>query len=185
MKSIKNNLFILTGPPGSGKSSLINAIKEKNITCVAEFARAIIAQQRAIEGNGLYDKDPLLFKELMLSRAINDFNDANTKTTYLFDRGIPDLLAYSDCFNITRGAEIKAAELYMYNKIVFFAPSWKEIYSNDNDRKMTFAEAKIFGDNIKAAYKSLGYTLVDLPYTSIIDRANFIEETIKHNRNIG
>jgi predicted ATPase len=72
---IKENCFILTGAPGSGKSSILNSISQKGVTCVPEFARAIIAQQRTIEGNGLYDKNPKLFKELMLSRAIHDFMD--------------------------------------------------------------------------------------------------------------
>jgi kynurenine formamidase len=41
------------------------------IQVVPEFARETISEQRAINGNGVYDKDSLLFKELMLSRAIN------------------------------------------------------------------------------------------------------------------
>ncbi|MDF1684214.1 MAG: ATP-binding protein [Legionellaceae bacterium] len=90
---IKENCFVLTGAPGSGKSSILDAIAKKGVTCAPEFARSIIAQQRAIGGDGVYDKDPQLFKELMLSRAMNDFIDADPKKTRLFDRGIPDLLA--------------------------------------------------------------------------------------------
>ncbi len=181
MKCVKANLFILTGSPGSGKSTLLDAMVKKGIACVAEFARAIIAQQRAINGDGLYDKNPQLFKELMLSRAIHDFVEADTQTPYLFDRGIPDLLAYSDCFKLARGAEVKAAELYQYNKTVFFTPSWEEIYSNDEDRKITFHEAKNFGNNIKSIYQALGYELIELPYASVDERVDFITDLIRGN----
>jgi predicted ATPase len=175
---IKENCFILTGAPGSGKSSILNSISQKGVTCVPEFARAIIAQQRAIDGNGLYDKNPQLFKELMLSRAINDFIEADIQTPCLFDRGIPDLLAYSDCFDISRGVEVKAAELYQYNKIVFFTPSWEEIYSNDEDRRISFHESKLFGNNIKSIYQTLGYKLIELPYASVDERTDFLIDFI-------
>ena len=41
---IKEHCFVVTGAPGSGKSALLDAIKAKGISFVAEFARAIIAQ---------------------------------------------------------------------------------------------------------------------------------------------
>lgn len=174
MTYIKDNLFVLTGPPGSGKSALLDVMTERGMACVPEFARAIIAQQRAIHGDGLYDKDPQLFKELMLSRAISDFVEADGQRRCLFDRGIPDLLAYSDCFDLVQGAEIRAAALYQYNKTVFFAPSWEVIYSNDEDRKISFQHAKAFGDNLKVIYQELGYNLVELPFVSIDERADFM-----------
>lgn len=179
MKYIKDNLFILTGPPGSGKSEIIDAmVEEKGVACVPEFARAIIAQQCAIEGDGLYDKNPQLFKELMLSRAIHDFFETDAEKPVLFNRGIPDLLAYSDCFDLVRGAEVKAAELYQYNKTVFFAPSWEAIYSNDEDRQISFQEAKEFGDNLKSIYRELGYELLELPCASVNERFNVLMESI-------
>ena len=176
---IKENCFVVTGAPGSGKSALLDAIKAKGVTCVAEFARAIIAQQRAIDGDGLYDKKPQLFKELMLSRAMNDFIEVDAQIPHLFDRGIPDLLAYSDCFGLARGSEVKAAQLYRYNKTVFFTPSWEAIYSNDEDRTISFQQAKAFGDNLKIIYQELGYVLIELPYVSIDERVIFISETIR------
>ncbi len=170
---IKNNCYILTGAPGSGKSAIIDEIK-KDTHCVNEFAREVIAEQRAIQGDGLYDKNPLLFKELMLSRAINDFINAEDQKITLFDRGIPDLLAYSDCFNLTRGAEVNATNIYRYNHKVFFAPSWEEIYSNDEDRKISFSEAKLFGENLKSIYMSQNYEVIELPYDSVEVRLDFI-----------
>ena len=45
---IKEHCFVVTGAPGSGKSALLDDIKAKGVTCVAEFARAIIGRPRIL-----------------------------------------------------------------------------------------------------------------------------------------
>lgn len=174
------NKFILTGPPGSGKSAVIEKLKEEEICCVDEYAREIISEQRSINGKGLYDHDPELFKELMLSRAIHDYKKSVDTEITIFDRGIPDILAYTDCFNLIAGAELKAAEAYKYNPLVFFAPSWKEIYTNDQERQISFEEAKLFGDNLIKIYAKLGYELLALPNGTIEERVSLIKNHLYH-----
>ena len=164
--------ILLTGAPGSGKSTTIHALIASNIHCMPEYAREIIAEQRSINGKGLYDQDKALFKELMLSRAIYQYQQATEMTVY--DRGIPDILAYSDCFALARGAEMKAAQHFRYDK-VFFLPSWEAIYSNDNDRTISFSEAKVFGDNLKKIYQQLNYKLIEVPCSNVTDRVEFIK----------
>lgn len=170
----KNNLIILSGAPGSGKSTLLQALAKQNICCIPEFAREIIHEQRAIAGDGLYDKNPLLFKELMLSRAIDRYLQADPNKLTVFDRAIPDLLAYSDCFNLKRGAELRAAKQFRYHQTVFFTPSWEAIYTNDLDRCMSFDAAKTFGDNLKNIYTNLNYNLFELPFVTAKERATLI-----------
>ena len=67
---LNNNCVILTGAPGSGKSTTIKKLRELGCLCINEPAREIIAEQRSIDGQGLSEKEPKLFIELMLSRAI-------------------------------------------------------------------------------------------------------------------
>ncbi len=178
---LRNDLaYIVTGAPGSGKTSIMNILSQKGLSFFDEPARAIISEQRNIDGQGIYDRDPYLFKELMLSRAIYQYLKAKeARTVYFFDRGIPDMLAYSQCFNLPSGAEQKAAEIYRYNPIVFFAPSWEAIFSNDEDRKLSFNQAQEFGDNLKQAYQKQGYNLIELPAVSPEDRTDFILEHIE------
>jgi len=172
---LKNNYFIVTGAPGSGKTSIILALKQLGYNAIPEFAREIISEQRTIEGEGIYDRNPFLFKELMLSRAIQDYQQRqNKELNFFFDRGIPDILAYSDCFNLVKAAEVNAARYFRYNKTVFFAPSWRDIYTSDKDRLINFDEAKQFGDNLHKIYTELHYDVVELPHISPHDRAEFI-----------
>ena len=96
---------------------------------------------------------------------------------FVFDRGIPDIIAYSQCFNLPLGTEQKAANVYRYNPIIFFAPSWEAIFTNDEDRKLSFSQTQEFGDNLKRAYQNQGYRLIELPFVSPEERADFI---LKH-----
>ena len=57
----KTNFFIISGPPGSGKSTLLSALTNQGYITVSEAARDIIAEQRMIQGQGLYDRDRSLF----------------------------------------------------------------------------------------------------------------------------
>lgn len=170
--------IIITGAPGCGKTSIINLLSSMNYPCVPEFAREIIAEQRSIEGSGVYDKDPALFCELMLSRAMIRFQEAANNSVTFFDRGIPDLLAYHACFNLKACSAQHAAERYRYAASVFFLPSWREIYCQDEDRTLTFEQATEFGLRIKRAYERLGYTLIELPRTSVQKRIEFILEKL-------
>lgn len=172
-----NHRYILTGPPGSGKSTILKQLANLNYAVVEEPVRSILSEQRAIEGVGVYDKNIFLFKELILSRMMGDYLRHSKEMTF-FDRGIPDVVAYSECLGLELGAEIEACHRYQYNLVVFYAPPWKEIFVNDNERRLSFAESVQFGESLKAIYKKLGYQLIELPFLPSDDRANLILDTI-------
>ena len=179
----KNNYFILTGPPGAGKSSILNLLKEKGVLVIEEPARQIIAEQRLIEGKGLYDKNKHLFLELMLSRAIYTYKQMLESTNIVvFDRGIPDLIGYAQLFGIDHSIIANAAQYFRYNTKVLFAPFWSEIYVNDDERKMTAKEANEFGSIIKQGFLELSYQTIDIPLDSISSRVDFIVHEI-HSHN--
>lgn len=168
------NHYILTGPPGSGKTSILVKLSKRGIPIIEEPARSILAQQKLIDGEGVYDKNPFLFKELMLSRMLCDYENAPKHDLVFFDRGLPDLLAYSKCFNLSIGAELQASRIYSYNQTVFFTPAWEQIYINDAERRIGFDAVKVFEKDLRQAYVELGYYLVDVPLLSVIERVNFI-----------
>ncbi|HFE7691366.1 TPA: AAA family ATPase, partial [Legionella pneumophila] len=71
-----NQFYILTGAPGSGKTSMLAELAKRGFPVIDEPARRVLAQQRLIDGEGVYDKNPFLFKELMLSRMLYDYENA-------------------------------------------------------------------------------------------------------------
>lgn len=62
-----NRFIVVTGGPGSGKSTLISALCAEGFTGMPEAGRAIIQAQAAIGGAALPWADRFAFSELMLS----------------------------------------------------------------------------------------------------------------------
>jgi len=180
MSKLQNhNLIILSGAPGSGKTAILNKLKECGYNCINEPAREIIAEQIAINGEGLYNKNKKLFLELMLKKAVDNYEQCqNNQKPVIFDRGIPDLMGYAKLFNLNPNPALTAANNYRYYKKVFFLPSWQEIYITDEHRVITFEAAKEFGELIKQAYIALNYEIINVPLVDINERIKFIERII-------
>jgi predicted ATPase len=171
--------FVLTGAPGSGKTTVLNALAELGLPVVDEPARQVLAEQRSIDGAGVPERDPRLFVELLLSRALYQHRrHSGQQGPLLFDRGLPDVIGYARLFGVPDGPATAAAERYRYNRQVFLAPALPEIYCRDDERTLSFEAARAFGERIRQAYEALGYEIVVLPQTTPELRARFILEQV-------
>jgi predicted ATPase len=177
----KNNYFILTGAMGGGKSTVLELLSMPCVSCVPEPARQILYEQRLISSNGVPEKDPNLFNRLMLSRATKFYMDNLSEKTgiCIFDRGIPDLIAYAELFRIDAKIYRNAAKEYRYNKNVFFFKGWEEIYTTDDERKMPYRQANEFGERTIEIYEELEYKIIEVPLISSEERAAFILNKIR------
>ena len=170
---------MITGPPGSGKTPIVRELVASGFTGVVEPAREVIAEQRAIGEDAVYDTDPRLFLRLMLSRAVADFRRmSDAPGPVFFDRGIPDLIGYAELFGLDASDAANAAATHRYHDPVFVLPSWPEIYVTDNERRMTFEAAEAFGERVRSIYVDLGYSIVDVPCETVLARARFILDTL-------
>jgi predicted ATPase len=175
----KDNYYILTGAMGGGKSTVIRGLKRRGLVCVEDPARQILEEQRSIGGRGVPETDASLFNQMMLSRAMHVYK-AHTEDpgVVLFDRGIPDLVAYAGLFGIDQSVFERAASRYTCNSKVFYFPGWPEIYAQDDERKMDFAAASRFGETVAGVYERLGYRILTVPLVSIEERERFIVDVI-------
>jgi predicted ATPase len=171
--------IILTGAMGSGKSTVLKLLKASGLTVVDEPARQILAEQRSIEDEGIPEVNPKLFTQLLLSRAIYQYRQMqNNYNKVIYDRGVPDNIAYARLFNLTYLPAHHAAKLYRYDTKVFIFPAWEAIYETDDERTMSFSLAKAFGEEVRKVYLEYGYTLIDVPCVSPKERMQFILERI-------
>jgi predicted ATPase len=172
---VSDELWILTGAPGSGKTAILDELRG-TIRCVDEPARRVLAEQRASGGTGTPDRDPARFVELLMEAAIADHERAVGGGPALFDRGIPDCIAYAIHLGVDPGPSIRASDRYRYHDEVLILEPWEEIYVTDDERTMSFADTVAFHTVLEDAFDRSGYRRVTIPRGSAGDRAAFVSE---------
>jgi predicted ATPase len=172
-----NHLVVITGGPGSGKTTLLKELERQGFRCSQEVARQIIQEQVAANGDALPWANTRCYTELMLTRSIAAYRENTPSSEIVFmDRGLPDVACYARLIGLPLFDDLKAAcETYRYNKIVFLAPPWKEIYATDSERKQTYAEAVTTYEKMAEVYREYGYRPIELPKTSPLLRAEFVQ----------
>ena len=112
----------------------------------------------------------MAIKDAALSRQM--------KPPVLFDRAVPDLLAFAAYYDLPNSDILRAAQASDYGRTVFWFPAWEMIYTTDDERTMDFAAAKAFGERITEGYVNLGYRLIEVPRLPVGVRADFIRAHI-------
>lgn len=173
---MKTQKIALIGGPGTGKTTLINALKTKGYNCMEEISRQITleAQEKGIEQ--LFLEDPLLFSEHLLLGRQKQFLEANAieDGVVFFDRGIPDVVAYLDYLKTSYPNTFKTiCSQHIYDKIFILKP-WKAIYKQDNERYETFEQALILHNFLVKTYTDYGYSIIETPFGTVEERLDFI-----------
>lgn len=173
--------IVITGGPGTGKSTVIDELSNRQFNCMPEISREVILNAREKGIEQLFLTKPLLFSELLLEGRINQYVEAEQLNNDLvfFDRGIPDVHAYMNYISIDYPESyIIKSNLYRYDYI-FLMPPWEEIYISDNERYENFEQALAIHNHLERTYKDLKYPIIEVPTGSIEERTNFILDYLK------
>ncbi len=180
--------IVITGGPGTGKTSLVKHLEDSGHLCYHEIIRDFTS--KAIHGSDpskfetnplAFVDDPYSFNEKLLLGRLKQFKEATSvsEPVVFFDRGMPDVLAYMDFFKQDYGDDfIKACRQNRYDEVVILPP-WKHIYISDNERFESFEEATAIHRELQRTYELFNYSPITVPTGTIEERSYFIRELIK------
>ena len=184
---MKTEKIVLTGGPSTGKTSVIKALQNMGYFCIDEFVRGMTAAEKSDTTDHdfatnpiLSVKDPLAFNTKLLEGRIAQYCsiEKTDRKEVFFDRGIPDVHAYMNCFKQTYDEAFeRPAHVFRYDRILLMPP-WREIFVTDPERFESYEASERIFTALKKTYENFGYETILIPRISVAERTNFILDLI-------
>lgn len=178
--------IILTGPPGAGKTTILDLLEEMGFAVVQEVARDIIASETA-KGEEDPDYVPVLpatdqerFNQLVVEEQLRREASVVQRPAIL-DRSLIDPLAYAEVFDAKHypGAQELIDEAG-YHKVLFLEPLAS--YVNDPERFEDADLAKRIHEQLDSVYGRFGIETISVPPLPIQERLLFVLDHIPQER---
>ena len=188
MPLIENKKIVISGGPGSGKTTLINLLKDKGYPCFAEFSRILIDRARKTGENNIFKSSPLFFSEQVWKGRKQQYEKSfsvlgkGEKPYIFFDRGMHDVVAYMECIGEVYDVHKFDLSDFTYD-MALILPPWKAIYTQDNERKEEFWEAEKLYFYIKKTYQKNNIPIVEIPFQNPEVRISNLLEYLDHGKN--
>jgi predicted ATPase len=168
--------FVLSGCSGGGKSTLLAGLAAHGFAVAEEAGRQIVKEQMHFGGPALPSDNPVLFVELLASRAIHQWvTAARVEGTTVFDRSIIDGISFLEHLGLEVPAHLaRAGERIRYNPVVLMVPPWPALFTLDAERRHGFDEAAAQYETLIRTYERFGYQPVPLPTCDIETRIGIV-----------
>lgn len=164
----RHNLYVLTGGPCTGKTSVGRQLAHNGYLVLPESARTVIQAQATEENPILPQTDPVGFqlevlrKQEQLEDFVWELGDLPHDGPIFLDRSKIDNLAYCHVFGIEPPAELTRACMQavkdgLYNRVYVMN---RIPYVRDAERTESPELAKEIHTAIVKTYAELGYTLI-------------------------
>lgn len=171
---------MITGGPGTGKSTIVNNLITRGYNCLEEISRQVILDAQKQGVDQLFLTKPMLFSELILKGRLEQFKKAKTfkSNVVFFDRGLPDVLAYINYIGDSYPEHFDMATKTSSYDMVFILKPWKAIYKIDNERYENFSQAQEIHNHLLKTYQDYNYNPIDVPFGNVEERTDFILSTL-------
>ncbi|MDP3789732.1 MAG: ATP-binding protein, partial [Candidatus Omnitrophota bacterium] len=179
------NKYIITGGPGTGKTSVIECLAQKGIKTIPEVARSIIAEEqskaRVIPGYVpiLPSTDLELFEERCIQRQLAQEVNLVQSHDYFLDRSLVDPIAYAELAKVRLQPDLDDLLRDADYRAVFFLEQLPQ-YVKDTERSEDAVQAQRLHYKLYDVYDRWGYDIIPVPVfpgsleESIAQRADYI-----------
>ena len=166
--------IVLTGGPGSGKSTVLNLLHQQGYATGNDAARQIIRERKS-RGDSPRP-DPLTFAQTILEMEIQAYTKQDLSPAF-YERGVVDAVGALCALYPSSAMDLSAAQRllrdYPYHAVFIFPP-WEDIYCMDDERDHTFDHAAMVYESTIALYTRFNYTPIEVPKDTPENRVRFI-----------
>ena len=175
-----NNFIFISGGPCTGKTSVINELKENGYNTVPEAAREISANDLRFAGKSIRDIDMRIFQNEIFNLQKRQIESLiGKKEFFFFDRGFGDTLAYRKLHGFDTPHDFFDYAGKFQKSMVFILEPLG-FYKTDELRTETREEQKEIHEKIISAYRELKHPITFVPLMNTNKRAEFIiQKTLK------
>ncbi len=169
----QTNWYVITGGPGSGKTTTVNLLKERGYITTFEHARHYLDTQR-LKGRSIEEvrKNQGEFQSGVLNMQIEQENQISPDVLVFLDRAIPDALAYYHFLNLPEDEKLTEALRNVSYKKVFILNCL--VLVNDYARTEDSVAQKKIHSLLIEVYEALGFPVVQVPLLPPEKRVDFI-----------
>ncbi|MEM7099002.1 MAG: AAA family ATPase [Pseudomonadota bacterium] len=163
--------IVLTGGPGSGKTTTLELLHRKGYVTGEDAARSLIRERKK---QGLSARpDAITFAQLIFQREAKAYC-RHTTVPIFYERGVVEAAGTLCALEAMDGhAASRFLERHPYDAVFIFPP-WEEIYCTDEERDHTFEHAVNVYKTTKNLYQSFGYATTQVPPDTPENRVEFI-----------
>ncbi len=171
----KTQRIIITGGPGTGKSTILQHLEERGYPSFSEVSRAVIKKELEKEDSEILPwRDLSGFSDVVFNGQMAQYRRAEAGKINFYDRGLIDVIAYLRKDLLDSDALESLVEHYPYHKTVFITPPWPEIYSQDEERREDPEAMQAIHKSLVSTYKDFDYEIIEVPKAEAETRTKFV-----------